>query len=109
MGDFGEKTDCINEKMLSYIAGQEMAEAALMVRKSGKLVYQNTWGGASCDSMYRMMSLTKIVTSIAILKLMEQGKVTLEDSIAKYLPAFYHEVFLDLYQHKPQSPHLLTH
>ena len=88
MGDFGEKTDCINEKMLSYIAGQEMAEAALLVRKSGKLVYQNTWGGASCDSMYRMMSLTKIVTSIAILKLMEQGKVTLEDSIAKYLPAF---------------------
>lgn len=60
MGDFGEKTDCINEKMLSYIAGQEMAEAALLVRKSGKLVYRNTWGGASCDSMYRMMSLTKI-------------------------------------------------
>lgn len=78
----------INEKMLSYLANQEMAEAALMVRKSGKIVYQNTWGGASYDSMYRMMSLTKIVTSIAILKLIEQGKVTLDDNIEKYLPAF---------------------
>lgn len=88
MGDFGEKTDCINEKMLSYIAGQEMAEAALLVRKSGKIVYQNTWGGASYDSMYRMMSLTKIITSISLLKLMEQGKVALDDPVAKYIPAF---------------------
>lgn len=78
----------INEKMLSFIAGQDMAEAALIVRKSGKIVYQNTWGGASYDSMYRMMSLTKIVTSIAILKLMEEGKVALDDTVAKYLPAF---------------------
>jgi len=40
------------------------------------------------DAIYRMYSNTKIVTSVALMMLHEQGKFDLEDELAKYLPAF---------------------
>jgi methyl acetate hydrolase len=38
------------------------------------------------DSMFRIASMTKAVTSTALMQLVEQGKIGLEDPVAKYLP-----------------------
>ena len=40
------------------------------------------------DSIFRMASMTKPVTSVAILMLKEAGKLSLDDPVSKYLPAF---------------------
>src|SRR5881397_2671558 len=40
------------------------------------------------DSIFRIASMTKPVTSIAIMMLKEQGKLGLDDPVSKYLPAF---------------------
>ena len=82
--------------MQEYVDHQEMSGGALMVRKNGELVYQNKWGMAcidskeeiSYDSIYRMMSMTKCVTAVAILQLIESGKLGLDDSLSKYVPEF---------------------
>ena len=82
--------------MQEYVEHQEMSGGALMVRKNGELVYQNKWGMAcidskeeiSYDSIYRMMSMTKCVTAVAILQLIESGKLGLDDSLSKYVPEF---------------------
>ncbi len=82
--------------MQEYVDHQEMSGGALMVRKNGELVYQNKWGMAcidskeeiSYDSIYRMMSMTKCVTAVAILQLIESGKIGLDDSLSKYVPEF---------------------
>ncbi|MBU3874921.1 beta-lactamase family protein [Faecalicatena sp. AGMB00832] len=86
----------IENSMQNYVANREMSGGALMVRKNKELVYQNKWGkgdiegnvSISYDSIYRMMSLSKVVTAVGILKMMEQGKIGLDDELSKYIPEF---------------------
>jgi methyl acetate hydrolase len=40
------------------------------------------------DSIFRMASMTKPVTSVAIMMLKEEGKLSLDDPVSKYLPSF---------------------
>ena len=40
------------------------------------------------DSIFRIASMTKPVTSVALMMLVEQGKVGLDDPVSKYLPGF---------------------
>ena len=85
-------TKCMEE----YIENHELAGAALMVRKNGELQYQNKWGYQSIEEMipveyesiYRMASMTKCITGVAVMKLIEQAKITLDDPISKYIPEF---------------------
>ena len=39
------------------------------------------------DSMFRIMSMTKPVVGVAILMMMEEGKVRLNDPVSKFIPA----------------------
>jgi CubicO group peptidase (beta-lactamase class C family) len=58
---------------------------------------------ASPDSKFRIGSLTKQFTAVAILKLIEEGKLSLNDSIQTYLPTF------PVKSHTITIEHLLTH
>lgn len=40
------------------------------------------------DTIFRIYSMTKTVTTVAVLKLVEQGAITLDDPVARYLPEF---------------------
>ena len=88
--------ETIHHVMDKYIANQEMAGGALIVRKNDKVVFDGKWGYAdrdkkipvTKDTIFRVASMTKVVTAVAVLKLMEAGKLRLDDPIAKYLPAF---------------------
>jgi CubicO group peptidase (beta-lactamase class C family) len=42
------------------------------------------------DAIFRIYSMTKPITSVAVLQLMEQGKLGLDDPVSRYLPAFEH-------------------
>ena len=88
--------DAIHQLMNGYIANHEMAGGALIVRKNDEIVFDGKWGWADIaarkpitdDTIFRMASMTKVVTAVAILKLMEQGKLSIDDPISKYLPEF---------------------
>ena len=90
------KPDLIHQIMDNYISNQEMAGAALIVRKNDEVVFDGKWGYADIerklpitdDTIFRMASMTKIVTTVAILGLMEQGKLSIDDPISQYLPEF---------------------
>ena len=68
---------------------------AIIANRNGVL-YQSAFGlmdGAKQkpmqkESIFRIASMTKPVTSVAVMMLMEQGKLTLDDPVSKYLPAF---------------------
>jgi CubicO group peptidase (beta-lactamase class C family) len=70
--------------------------AAAIVVKDGKVVYRGAYGLANVekktpltpDSVFRLGSLTKQFTSMAIMMLVEQGKVGLQDPIDNYLPGY---------------------
>lgn len=67
-----------------------------MVRKEGQLVCQYTVGyedipnkkPVTLDTMFRLASMSKPVTAIAVMQLVEQGKIGLYDPISRYIPEF---------------------
>ena len=69
---------------------------AILVARDGKLVYSAAVGmqdrengvPMSLDTRFRMFSMTKPVTSVAVLMLYEEGKLQLDDPVSRYLPAF---------------------
>lgn len=62
-----------------------------------------TGTAASAETVFRIGSLTKQFTAVAIMQLIEQGKLALDDEITKYLPDFPTQ------GHKVTIRHLLTH
>ncbi len=69
--------------------------AVVMIARDGRVVYQQAFGvldpetGAPMrmDSIFRMYSMTKPITGVAVLMLMEEGKFRLSDPVSRYLPA----------------------
>jgi CubicO group peptidase (beta-lactamase class C family) len=87
------------ERISSFFKAETDAKripgAVVMIARNGKVVYQEAFGvrdpatGAPMqkDTIFRMYSMTKPITGVAVLMLMEEGKLRLTDPISKYLPA----------------------
>lgn len=86
----------IDRIMNAYIANREMAGGALLVRKNDTVVFDGRWGFADIekqhpvtdDTIFRMASMTKCVTGVAVMKLVEEGRLELDAPLSEYLPAF---------------------
>ena len=80
------------------IADGSIPGAVLIVGHDGKVVYRKAYGNRALeprrqpmtlDTVFDLASLTKVVaTTTAVMQLVEQGKVRLNDPVAKYLPEF---------------------
>ncbi|MEM6771973.1 MAG: serine hydrolase domain-containing protein, partial [Bacteroidota bacterium] len=70
--------------------------ATAIVVKKGEIVYHKAFGLANVeldvpmqtDHVFRIGSITKQFTSMAILQLMERGKLSLDDEITKFIPDY---------------------
>ena len=77
-----------------YVDENLLAGACAVVLKDNRIVDYRTWGYADTqraeaireDTIYRIYSNTKIITSTAAMCLFEDGKFDLDDPIEKYLP-----------------------
>ncbi len=78
------------------VADNSITGAVGLVMRDGKLIYERAVGYAdkassrrmTPDAIFRIASQTKALTSIAILSLVEQGKLTLGDRVSTYMPTF---------------------
>ena len=69
---------------------------AVLVAQKGEIIYKKAIGMANMelkvplqpDMVFRLASLTKEFTAVAILQLVEQGKISLTDNITKYIPEY---------------------
>lgn len=76
------------------IDNQEVAGARTVILQNGRTVYDETWGyrdlatkaPLSDDTIYHIYSMTKPITSVAVMMLFEEGKFLLHEPIAKYIP-----------------------
>lgn len=76
----------------------EIAGAVALVLRNGQLVYERAVGWAdreasrkmTTDAIFRIASQTKALTSVALMSLVEEGKVSLDDPVSRYIPAFAH-------------------
>ena len=77
-----------------YVDKGLIAGAVVDIRQNGRDVYSEAFGwrdkeaGAVMkeDDIFRIASQTKALTSVAIMMLMEEGKLLLEDPLSKHLP-----------------------
>ncbi len=68
----------------------------VLIAKKGKIIYQNTLGWADylhrdslkVNSKFELASITKTFTGVAIMQLVEEGKIKLSDSVQKFYPKF---------------------
>ncbi len=86
----------IDRYIRSLVENEEISGGSLLIRKGDEIAYQNLWGWADVAKtrkleerhIFRMMSMTKPVTAVGILKLMEQGKLSIDDPLHKFIPEF---------------------
>lgn len=84
------------EAVMSEIYKPGEPGAAIIIRRGGKTIFRKGYGLADLelgvkvepDMIFRLGSITKQFTAVAVLMLAEQGKLSLQDEIGKYLPAF---------------------
>lgn len=93
-GFSSERLNLINEHMEGAVAKGAMVGAMGAIARNGKIIFQQTWGQADRennvamaeDTIFRIYSMSKPITSVALMTLYEQGKFELDDPIGKYIP-----------------------
>lgn len=91
-----ERLNRIYTVMNNYVKQGKIPGAVTLVARHGKIVYYKAFGKADIESgkamdissMFRIASMTKAITSVAIMTLYEQGYFLLNDPISKYIPEF---------------------
>jgi CubicO group peptidase (beta-lactamase class C family) len=70
-----------------YLDTGKLPFGALLIGRGDEVAHQ--WNsGVEADAIFRIASMTKPVTSVAFMQLVEQGKVALSEPVAKYIPEF---------------------
>ncbi len=126
VGLSASRLSILTRHMQSYVEKGELSGVILAVARRGKVAYSQAIGWAdvaqrvrmSKNTIFRIHSMTKPITSVAVMMLVEEGRIKTTDPIAKYLPEFAGmEVYIggtaDEPSLEPSRPitinHLLSH
>src|SRR5687768_6796631 len=79
-----------------YVDEGRVAGAVALVLRDGRVVYERAVGWAdreggrrmTPDAIFRVASQTKAITSVAIMMLVEEGKIGLADPVSRWIPSF---------------------
>ena len=123
-----ERLERLHEAMQREVDQKELPGVVTVLARHGKVVEERTYGkkdiasGApmTADTIFRVYSMTKPVTGVAMMILYEEGKWRPSDPIAKFIPEFAHlKVFKGVDQsgnmiledpvHPPTMRELMTH
>lgn len=103
VGFSSERLGRINTVMQRYVDEQKAAGFVTLIARRGQVVHFEKCGMAeietdkpmALDTIFRIYSMTKPMTSVAVLMLMEEGLLRLDDPVARYIPAFKDVKVLD--------------
>ena len=110
----------LTKRIEEDVRSQRVGGAAVAVLQRGKLLYKGFFGvqcpGQSAplreDAVFRIASMTKPVTTVAVLIQAQRGKLKLDDLVSQYLPE-YANITVGAERRPCQTPlqiwHLLTH
>nr|AWM08472.1 serine hydrolase [Bradyrhizobium symbiodeficiens] len=86
----------VSDYIRNEVATGKIPGAILLLQQHGKPVYYENFGvrdvateiSMSADTIFRLYSMSKPITSVMAMMLVEEGKLSLDDPVAKYIPAF---------------------
>ncbi|WP_172782966.1 MULTISPECIES: serine hydrolase domain-containing protein [Bradyrhizobium] len=86
----------VSDYIRNEIATGKFPGAILLLQQHGKPVYYENFGvrdvatelSMSADTIFRLYSMSKPITSVLAMMLVEEGKLAISDPVSKYIPAF---------------------
>ena len=126
-GFSSERLRLLGDRMQGYIDEGKLAGALTMLARRGEVFHLQIYGvqdlesgvAVSEDTIFRLYSMTKPITSVAVMMLYEEGHFSLDDPINKFIPEFADTQVFDgigetgmrlVAQDRPITiRHLLTH
>lgn len=107
----------VSQVVQAHIDKNEVAGAVALVTTPDRIIHLTALGQAdiaakkpmTVDSMFWIASMTKPVTGCAIMMLQDEGKLSVDDPVSKYLPELANLKTADGKPGKPTLKHLLTH
>ena len=105
------RLNSIEELITKDIEQNNLPGAVVLVGDDKGIVYKRAFGIKNPetlekykdDDIFRIASMTKAITSIAVLKLWEKGKIYLDDPIEKYIPEFKGVEIFESFNEKDSS------
>jgi CubicO group peptidase (beta-lactamase class C family) len=96
VGLSSERLHRINQMIERRIAAGDLAGAVTIVARKGKVVHHAQQGvmdltskqPMAADTMFRIASMTKPVIGVAVMMLVEEGRLHLNDPVSRYIPEF---------------------
>jgi len=96
VGLSSERLSRITEMMKRHAAAGEISGGVTLVARHGRLAHLEATGVTDIDTkkpmtkdaVFRIASMTKPVTGVAIMMMMEEGKLKITDPVSKYIPSF---------------------
>ncbi|MDP1584057.1 MAG: serine hydrolase domain-containing protein [Bradyrhizobium sp.] len=91
-----DKLGRVGDYIRNEIATGKIPGAVLLIQQHGRPVYFENFGvrdvatrlPMTADTIFRLYSMSKPVTSVAAMMLVDDGRLSLDDPVAKYIPAF---------------------
>src|SRR3954466_15925165 len=86
----------LSDRLDEGVKNNEIPGAVVLIARNGKIAMFDAYGfrdkdakaPMKTDAIFRIASMTKPITSVAAMILVEEGKLTLADPVSKYIPAF---------------------
>lgn len=99
LNNFSKDKSVRIDSILSFFHQKGAFNGSILIKKEGKVILSKGYGladkekniSASDSTQYRIGSLTKTFTSLLIMQLIAENKLSLQDTIGKYLPTFVHK------------------
>jgi CubicO group peptidase (beta-lactamase class C family) len=100
-------------QFMTKLAQADVFSGTVLLAKDGKILFSHAYGQANkdfdalnrVDTKFNLGSMNKMFTSVAIAQLVEQGKLSFDDPLSKFLPDFPNPAAAQ----KIQIKHLLSH
>jgi CubicO group peptidase (beta-lactamase class C family) len=96
VGFSSKRLERIDQVICDYVERDLIPGAVALVARRGEVVYHKAFGlmdvaskkPMALDTLLRMYSMTKPITSVAVMMLFEEGRLHLSDPVSKFIPAF---------------------
>lgn len=129
VGMSSERLNRLDGVLQNAVTQSSVPGVSALVVRNGKIVYYKAFGMADNaanrplkrDDIFRIASMSKAITSTAVMMLWEEGKFQLDDPISKYIPEFKNQTVLKNFKFQDSTyttepvkseitiRHLLTH
>ena len=96
------RMDTITHFLQQHVEDKKIGGAVVLIARHGKIAYLENVGQADIgkpmqkDTIFRIASMTKPIVSVAVLQLLEEGKILLSDPVSKYIPEFSNQKVLEV-------------